>query len=459
VLLPLAALLPFLPIRWSVTLLLIAASMPNVAVLLLPFFGLQPGYLFGLVLLLVSATSLTGIRPYIFQASLLLLLVFAASVVALAYGYLMPHENVLVLSGRVGQDIKLAEPYTPRIENINQYAYFLLNIAFFTVFGNRLAGLPRGQLCKAVTTAVDAALLFVAVVCAIKFTLTFLGLSQALFNQVFYSNRFYGTAYDQALLGRFSRINGPFLEPSHLGYALSGYLFYYLSRLASGDVFRASIGIIVCGLLAVASLSTTAFVAVGITVAILSAIALRFLLQRSHRSVVVGAAMAFSLLTLPGLIGVALYAFPEDGHQLLSHILVGKTETESFAVRSDVEELGLKVFVQTNGIGLGLGAHRANSLVVTLLSNIGIMGLVSMAVFLGYLILLGPARRASDDRMERHLASFLLGLILIHLISNPNLGEQYLWLIATLLGALRANGSAAALPSATIRPSPTVPAC
>jgi hypothetical protein len=461
VLLPLAVLLPFLPVRWSITLLLIAASLPNVAVLLLPFFGLQPGYLFSLVLLLASVRSLSGIRPYVFQASLLLLLVFATSVVALAYGFLVPHEDVLVLSGRVGQDINMAERYTPRIENINQYAYFLFNIAFFIVFANRLARLPRDQLCKAITTAVDAALLFVAVVCGIKFILTMLGFSQEVFNKIFYSNPFYGTAYDQAFFGRFNRINGPFLEPSHLGYALSGYLFYYLSRLATGDAVRAPIGIVVCVVLAVASLSTTAFIAAGVAVAVLSAIALRLLVRRSRRFVVLGAAVALSLLALPGVIGLALHTFPQDSDRLLRYILVGKTATESFAVRSDVEALGLKVFVQTTGIGLGLGAHRANSLVVTLLSNIGIMGLVSMGTFLGYLMLTGPAGRASGDRTERHVASFLLGLILTHLISNPNFGEQYLWLTATLLGALRASRSAVALPTAALGKAiraPAVPA-
>ena len=77
---------------------------------------------------------------------------------------------------------------------------------------------------------------------------------------------------------------------------------------------------------------------------------------------------------------------------ILKNVLFNKAESTSFQQRSFADYLALQIFTQTYGIGVGLGSHKANSLLLTLLSNTGVVGVV---LFCWFLFVLFLSKRAS----------------------------------------------------------------
>jgi len=125
---------------------------------------------------------------------------------------------------------------------------------------------------------------------------------------------------------------------------------------------------------------------------------------------------------------------------ILHNILFNKTESTSFQQRSFADFLAVKIFVQTYGIGIGLGSHKANSLALTLLSNTGIAGLVLFGAF-AWSLLRGkanPPARPAQEFSNRRFQLGLAGLLAIHIFSNPNLSVLTLWLSMGGLLALQA---------------------
>jgi hypothetical protein len=119
----------------------------------------------------------------------------------------------------------------------------------------------------------------------------------------------------------------------------------------------------------------------------------------------------------------------------LKNVLFNKAESTSFQQRSFADYLALQIFTQTYGIGVGLGSHKANSLLLTLLSNTGVVGVVLFCWFLFVLFLSKRAAKMAPLPDIRPFQLCLMGLLVIHLISNPNLSVMTLWL---MIGALLA---------------------
>jgi hypothetical protein len=128
---------------------------------------------------------------------------------------------------------------------------------------------------------------------------------------------------------------------------------------------------------------------------------------------------------------------------ILDNVIFNKTDSTSYQQRSYADALAIKIFVETYGVGVGLGSHKANSLFLTLLSNVGIAGLVLFGSFVyGLLRSLFVRGDAPRDRFRHAMAPFqwgLVGLIAVHIGSNPNLSTLTLWLQMGGLLALQAS--------------------
>jgi len=124
---------------------------------------------------------------------------------------------------------------------------------------------------------------------------------------------------------------------------------------------------------------------------------------------------------------------------ILHNTLFNKTGSTSFQQRSFADYLALQIFVKTHGIGIGLGSHKANSLLLTLLSNTGLVGVLLFGAF-GWTLLGWKPRPSAQSRAlsVRPFRLGLAGLLAIHLFSNPNLSALTLWLSMGGILALQA---------------------
>jgi len=232
-----------------------------------------------------------------------------------------------------------------------------------------------------------------------------------------------------------------------LAYCFAGFLFYTWKRLRlAPTVLSAALlsAVVACVLL---SFSTTGyFVLAGGTALIAVDLLARRPRLRAPRLTARAGAIAALIVIVVG----AGAAWAATRQELLARILdvslFAKGDTSSFHVRSTAEMLGLQVLIQTGGLGIGLGSHKANSLLMTLLSNVGLVGTAIFGAFL--VMLLRPLPRLAGERNDdaTPLRFFILGLLLVHMVSNPNFNVVVLWAAFGLMAGYRASLAALAAP-------------
>jgi hypothetical protein len=265
-------------------------------------------------------------------------------------------------------------------------------------------------------------------------------------NDFFYSNVGYNRADSQTLVGLF-RINGPFEEPSTVGYNFTGFLLFAWLRYRLYPTALSTLTIAGCLVCMMVSTSTTAYLGIALClgIAILDFASGRiYLLSRDFK--LSGGQLAAIGIGVLGLIGAAfvLVKYGDQIGLMLKATVFQKNQSSSFQQRVFADQLGLKIFVQTYGIGLGLGSHRPNSMIITLLSNVGIVGaLMYLQLVLGVLRPFNLSlRQMTLERVRIGVRPFqwsVIGLLMIHCFSNPGLTLVMLWCQFGGIIALRAS--------------------
>lgn len=448
VLIPLGLLVALLPWRYCLIGLMVCAMMSPAAVINVGHLGLQPGYYLSILLIFRTAAEivvnrftlnafvLARLRPLLY----FLIAVFVVLFIALCFF----QGQVETLRGTMGYKSSLTQPFHLGRENFTQVAYLILNICLIYALGHNGARRPIDGLLKEWDVAVACGLCFAAAICVWQFASLYAGLWFP--SDFFYSNAGYNRADSQAMVGLF-RINGPFEEPSTLGYTFTGYILYAWLRYRQYPTATSVALIAACIFCMLVSTSTTAFVGLFLfaSLAIFDVLSSRVHLVTKDFKLSSGQIAAIGIVAIAILGGGVVIARNWQAiHVILQHTVFQKTESTSFQQRSFADLLGLKIFVETYGIGVGLGSHKANSLLMTLLSNTGVAGVVLFSAF-AY-SLLRPFRAPFYDHrtaegLRRAIRPFqwgTLGLILIHIISNPNLGTLTLWVMMGGLLALQA---------------------
>jgi hypothetical protein len=117
------------------------------------------------------------------------------------------------------------------------------------------------------------------------------------------------------------------------------------------------------------------------------------------------------------------------------------TSFESGKERSGTVFVALSIFMQNPIIGTGYGKNRSFDLITTILSNTGILGLLSFSIMiLASIKLAKSVEEFTDNRMFRSLAygfrySLILGIFAM-CISVPDLIFQFFWLILSFISSL-----------------------
>ena len=471
ILIPLGAILMVLPWRYCLAGLVAFAMMSPAAVVNVGRFGLEPGYFLALLLIARTALSamahgytlngfaLGAMRPLFHFLAIVLLVLF----VALCFF----QGHVETLPGTAGFKSGAVQPFALGRNNFTQIAYLLINLC--VVYSLAHQGARRGveTLARDWDRAIVVGLLFAVLVSLWQFASLYAGLPFPA--DFFYSNAGYNRADSQTMVGLF-RINGPFEEPSTLGYTFTGYVLFAWLRYRFRPTVLSGLMVAGCIFCMLVSTSTTAFVGL----ALLGCLALFDLATGRVRILprtLSAAQIGFLVLMFAGiLVGSVVIAGNWPAISLmLDNVIFDKADSTSFQQRAFADFLAIKIFVQTYGIGVGLGSHKANSLLLTLLSNTGIAGLVLFCSFVYGLFRagsgLGDSSRPNAVRLLLPFQWGLAGLLVIHVFSNPNLSVLTLWLqmggLLALQASLRAVGASRLSwdPGYRIspRPGPAVP--
>lgn len=246
--------------------------------------------------------------------------------------------------------------------------------------------------------------------------------------------------------GGLKRISGTFPEAS----AFSEYTLVLFAVVASLwlDRIRSRDTGILTGLLLLAlllSTSATALLGLGVVVPYLWTRALLGTMKGSTgegRPVFIAACVAL----IPLAVLTTFVVFPSLVDQLggfLDEMLFSKAESQSGRERFMWNAMAYEAFLNTYGLGAGLGSARASSYVLVLLSNLGIAGTTLFALFV-VSILIGPSRRISGEEdvagaTVRAARTGLIGLLTAACVSGTvyDLGLMF-YILAGSVAALAA---------------------
>ncbi len=180
-----------------------------------------------------------------------------------------------------------------------------------------------------------------------------------------------------SVLYRGVRCPGTFTEPSIAGAFIAMYCVGFLAEYLAGKggAFRVILSLVAIGLIT----SSGALLSLPICLLLLAFhySPVRFPWFIKTRQAKRVAWISF-LLVAPVILALAVSA---EYRETLLWFTVSKGETGSFVNRTAADLYGLQLFVQTYGLGLGLGSNRASSLVTTLLSCVGLIGTLAFGIF------------------------------------------------------------------------------
>ncbi|HTL40305.1 MAG TPA: hypothetical protein VL294_02385 [Pseudolysinimonas sp.] len=223
------------------------------------------------------------------------------------------------------------------------------------------------------------------------------------------------------------RLSGTFYEPSVLGLYLVAAACFFGVRLLRGPAPRARVSaVIALGLVAiefVANASGTALLGLIVVAAAGAALMLLRLLRTPRMGV-----SPWAVIGATGALALGLTQLP-----LLYDLTVGSVERKassfSYLARSAANDRSWQIFLETSGLGVGLGSHRPSSLFFLVLSCLGLVGTVLLVVLIA-------AALRSAARTEPAAGWALLGVVVSGVIAVPDLSMPVIWVgIAVCVGS------------------------
>jgi hypothetical protein len=330
----------------------------------------------------------------------LLLIIVTASVFT-GHFYAMPSDSAFNLS-RV-QPIGIVSGH------FNQFFYLSIGVGSAIAIGAWLRHATEPERFDRLQAAVLGFVITAGLLCIWQWSARAFGLP---YIAQFLHSDGVSFAWDQRMAG-FERVSGPFSEPSALAVYMAIATAAVAPGLALGRRRLASAVAVLLGLAAlVLSTSTTALAMVPVVLmacagaAITSQIAAIRARRQAERA---RWRLAFIML-LVAMIGLALVhialvvAQSPDYAQLLDQMIFSKERSASYVNREFSNSLGLSIFRETMGLGVGLGGHVASSGVITLGAAFGMFGYLVFGAMLmtGITAPLRPDHAAQDP--ERDLA-------------------------------------------------------
>lgn len=207
---------------------------------------------------------------------------------------------------------------------------------------------------------------------------------------------------DDGDIAGFKRIVGSFSEAGVFGYVTLA-LFSFVVVLVLEGYPQRTLPLLAAALLVALLLctSTTAYVASAATFLLLLILCLIRVVRRTASFRHLGfVSICIGLIPLAVMMVLLTPQIAQSIGDLLSVVLANKLETQSGEERMRWNAQALISFLDTSGLGAGLGSIRASSFVIALLANIGIVGALLFVVFMASLIKYHLRRRGASP-MEK----------------------------------------------------------
>lgn len=151
----------------------------------------------------------------------------------------------------------------------------------------------------------------------------------------------------------------------------------------------------------------------------------------AYRFLVLGLKLHPVALFAPIVLAILLLT-PNPLTDGLSSVIGSKTGTSSFANRTAADVFSLRLVGDTLGVGVGMGANRPSSFLVLVLSTVGVVGFVLLAV-----VMVRALRPGFGPRATRAAAVGLVALLTAKAIAEPALSTPLIWLTLGLLMSAR----------------------
>ncbi len=237
------------------------------------------------------------------------------------------------------------------------------------------------------------------------------------------------------------RVQATYQEPSMLAPFITGIMSFYLHKTINYGKLPDYLSLFISIFLIVFSTSTTAYVSALLmfNIVILFNLPVRlrsgnFLISKSRvirYAIVIILIFLFSLYTVIFIIGLKKLL------DIINLYLINKSESGSFKDRITADMHAIKLFIDTYGLGVGLGSNRPSSLLPYLLSQIGFIGTIIFFLFIYNIIKFSYNSLKNSNYFEYFF--LLLSELLSQLIAYPDITNPTLWqfiyivLIASLI--------------------------
>jgi hypothetical protein len=219
------------------------------------------------------------------------------------------------------------------------------------------------------------------------------------------------------------RMIGGFPEASSFGYFSLGLFAFWFSYWIDTPRSRlVTAMMLICFVAVLRSTSSGSYVALlaylGTTMLIWVSMQLRRETDRRGLSILVGVLLLCWCLAI---IIFASYEYVTPVRDFLDRALFNKLDGASGVERGSWNKQAIKNFIDTSGLGAGLGSVRASSWVIATLSSLGVIGAALFFMFVGSVILPTLRRSANDPRMvlARAMASACMALVISATLTSP----------------------------------------
>jgi hypothetical protein len=244
------------------------------------------------------------------------------------------------------------------------------------------------------------------------------------------------------------RLSGTFYEPSVLGLYLVAAACYFGVRLLRGPA-RARVGAVsalgLVGAEFVANASGTALL--GLVIVAGGGVVVLLVRRLGERGGTGPRVQPWAVVLGTGALALGLTQLPA-----LYDLTIGQAERKassfSYLARGLANERSWQLFIETSGLGVGLGSHRPSSLFFLVLSCLGAVGTVLLIVLVAMAVI-------SAARTHGAAASgwALAGVLVSGVIAVPDLSMPVIWIGLAACVAAGGSGTGRAPSSAAGSPA------
>lgn len=325
-------------------------------------------------------------------------------------------------------------PLGPVSGNFTQSLYLVADLICFALI-SAVASTQRGH--NAITAAVIG-YCTINILFAVLDVATYSTGTQWLLG--FIRNAQYAFHLDEEASG-LKRIAGSFTEASSFAHTTLGAVAFTGTMWIcgrqptwTGGLFIASLGALVL------STSSTGLVGAPPVLAILYATAIvRSGVSPDRRHAAVAVLIAPMLATMACVIIVTNPSMSASVYDYLNSLVFNKGLTQSGIERASWNHAALQNFIDTGGLGVGLGTARTSSFALALLSNVGLPGTIfySLFVFTCFAPAGNRRQRLIVDDVSLAARNACFGLLLGDLISGALVDQGLIFYVLAALSSVR----------------------